>query len=80
MALLNVRDAYSHGVYELPDTVTPACGTMKIAVDPNKCELHGECMVATPEVFTIEDDAEISTIPDSNPPSGHAARRKRTLR
>lgn len=41
---------------------------MKITVDANKCELHGECMVAAPEVFTIEDDAKISTILDPNPP------------
>lgn len=41
---------------------------MKVTVDASKCELHGECVVAAPEVFAIEDDAKISTVLDPNPP------------
>ncbi|MCX2930115.1 ferredoxin [Mycobacterium sp. CVI_P3] len=43
---------------------------MKVIVDAQRCELHGECMVAAPEVFDIEDDADMVTVlnpePDEN--------------
>lgn len=35
---------------------------MKIIRDAHKCELHGECMLAAPDVFDIEDDAEFVTV------------------
>ncbi len=35
---------------------------MKIIVDASRCELHGECLVAAPEVFDIEDGHDIVTL------------------
>jgi len=35
---------------------------MKVLHDASRCELHGECMIAAPDVFTIEDDAEVVTV------------------
>ncbi|MUL65844.1 ferredoxin [Mycobacterium sp. CBMA 234] len=35
---------------------------MKIIRDAHKCELHGECLLAAPDVFDIEDDAEFVTV------------------
>jgi ferredoxin len=29
---------------------------MKVIVDTDHCELHGECLIAAPEVFDIGDD------------------------
>ena len=29
---------------------------MKIVVDPSICELHGECTIAAPELFELDDD------------------------
>jgi len=40
---------------------------MKVIVDAQRCELHGECMVAAPEVFDIEDDAEVVTVINPEP-------------
>lgn len=40
---------------------------MKVIVDAARCELHGECMMAAPEVFTIEDDQTSSTVLDAEP-------------
>ncbi|BDB44305.1 MULTISPECIES: ferredoxin [Mycobacterium] len=40
---------------------------MKIIVDNDRCELHGECVMAAPEVFDIEDDKEWVTVLDANP-------------
>lgn len=40
---------------------------MKVTLRADRCELHGECMVAAPEVFTIDDDAEVVTILDPEP-------------
>lgn len=40
---------------------------MKVKLLADKCELHGECMMAAPEVFTIDDDAEVVTILDPEP-------------
>lgn len=40
---------------------------MKVFRAADRCELHGECMMAAPEVFTIEDDDEVVTVLDSEP-------------
>jgi ferredoxin len=40
---------------------------MKVIVDAEKCELHGECLMAAAEVFDILDDAESVTILDEEP-------------
>jgi ferredoxin len=40
---------------------------VKVIVDNDRCELHGECMVAAPDVFVIEDDKEWVTVLDAQP-------------
>ena len=40
---------------------------MRVTVDTGRCELHGECMVAAPDVFTIDDDADVVTLLDPEP-------------
>jgi ferredoxin len=40
---------------------------MKVVRDANRCELHGECVMAAPEVFEIEDDKEVVTVINPDP-------------
>lgn len=40
---------------------------MKIVVEFDKCELHGECMMAAPEIFDIGDDAAVVELLDAEP-------------
>jgi ferredoxin len=40
---------------------------MKVIVDTYRCELHGECMMAAPDVFTIEDDKTFVTVLNAEP-------------
>ena len=40
---------------------------MKVIVDSGRCELHGECMMAAPDVFAIEDDADSVTVLNAQP-------------
>jgi ferredoxin len=40
---------------------------MKVILDAKKCELHGECVMAAPEVFDIEDDKDAVTVLDPEP-------------
>jgi ferredoxin len=35
---------------------------MKIIRDAYKCELHGECLLAAPDIFDIEDDKDCVTV------------------
>ena len=35
---------------------------MKVIRDANRCELHGECVIAAPEVFEIEDDKDVVSL------------------
>jgi ferredoxin len=37
-------------------------GRFLVSVDPERCELHGECVAAAPEIFEIEDGAEHVTV------------------
>ena len=45
---------------------------MKVIRDANRCELHGECVMAAPEVFEIEDDKDVVTV--INPEPSHELR------
>jgi ferredoxin len=47
---------------------------MKVIRDANRCELHGECVMAAPEVFEIEDDKDVVTV--INPEPGEELRGK----
>jgi ferredoxin len=41
---------------------------MNVLVDATKCELHGECVMAAPDVFDIgEDDIESVTVLNPEP-------------
>jgi len=40
---------------------------MKVIVESSRCELHGECVMAVPEVFEIEDDKDVVTLINSEP-------------
>jgi ferredoxin len=69
----HVRDAPSRGVYSLPVTLIPArpalaTGTfMKITVDQARYEVHGECIVAAPEVFDLGRDDEVVRVLNPEP-------------
>jgi ferredoxin len=47
---------------------------MKVIVESNRCELHGECVMAVPEIFEIEDDKDVVTL--INPEPGEHLRSK----
>jgi ferredoxin len=40
---------------------------MKVIRDAKRCELHGECVMAAPEVFEIEDDKDAVTVINPDP-------------
>jgi ferredoxin len=40
---------------------------MKVVVEFERCELHGECVMAAPEVFDIGDDSEVVELLDPEP-------------
>jgi ferredoxin len=40
---------------------------MKVIVDSGRCELHGECVMAAPDVFEIGDDKESVTVLNDQP-------------
>lgn len=40
---------------------------MKVIVDTSRCELHGECVMAAPDVFAIEDDQDSVTLLNEQP-------------
>jgi ferredoxin len=47
---------------------------MRVIVDLNLCQAHGDCVVAAPEVFDIGDDDDVVTVTDPEP--GEALRAK----
>lgn len=40
---------------------------MKVILESKQCELHGECVMAAPEVFDIEDDKDVVTVLNAEP-------------
>lgn len=40
---------------------------MKITVDTNLCEVHGDCVVAAPDIFDIGEDDEVVQVLDAEP-------------
>jgi len=40
---------------------------LKVVVDMDVCEGHGECVVAAPEIFELGDDDEQVTVLQENP-------------
>ncbi len=41
---------------------------MKIVVDFDSCALHGDCVTAAPEIFEVNDDADVVTVLQEEPP------------
>ncbi|MEV5703661.1 ferredoxin [Actinoallomurus sp. NPDC052274] len=37
---------------------------MKVVVDMNKCQDHGQCVFAAPEVFRFDDDGRLAYVSD----------------
>jgi ferredoxin len=46
---------------------------MKVLVDATKCELHGECVMAAPDVFEIDED-DVDAVTVLNPEPGENLR------
>lgn len=38
---------------------------MRVVVDWNLCESHGQCEFAAPDVFTIDDDGELQVLQEN---------------
>jgi len=41
---------------------------MRVAIDPNRCQLHGDCVVSLPEVFEMKPDSPATTVKLPEPP------------
>ncbi|MFI6875169.1 ferredoxin [Streptomyces sp. NPDC050400] len=37
---------------------------MKVVVDMNKCQDHGQCVFAAPDVFSFDDAGRLAYVPD----------------
>ncbi|MCK1820098.1 MULTISPECIES: ferredoxin [Streptomyces] len=37
---------------------------MKVVVDMNKCQDHGQCVFAAPDVFSFDDAGHLAYVPD----------------
>ncbi|KRC59754.1 MULTISPECIES: ferredoxin [unclassified Nocardioides] len=46
---------------------------MKITVDTNLCEVHGDCVVVAPDFFDIGEDDEVVQVLDAEPGEEHRA-------
>ena len=52
---------------------------MKVIVDMSKCDLHGLCVEAAPEVFEIGDDGALRVL-NETPPEGLRAKVDKAVR
>ncbi len=41
---------------------------MKVVVDELRCDAHGVCVHAAPEVFALDDDDDLVRVLDDSPP------------
>ena len=39
---------------------------MKVVVDMIKCQDHGQCVFAAPDVFSLDDDGRLAYVPDAD--------------
>jgi len=46
---------------------------MKIIVDTAKCEAHGDCVVAAPNLFDLGEDDDVVRVLDDEPGEQHRA-------
>lgn len=35
---------------------------MKVILDPDVCDAHGDCVVAAPDIFDLDDDDEVAKV------------------
>jgi ferredoxin len=40
---------------------------MRIIVDRDLCDLHGQCVLTAPDIFRFDDDGELQYLPEVNP-------------
>ncbi len=40
---------------------------MRVLLDGDKCEAHGDCVVAAPELFDLGDDDDVAQVLDASP-------------
>jgi ferredoxin len=40
---------------------------MKVIVDTDLCEAHGDCVIAAPEIFDLGDDDDVVTVLQDEP-------------
>ncbi|WP_049575777.1 ferredoxin [Nocardiopsis sp. SBT366] len=48
---------------------------MRVHVDTARCESHGQCVFAAPDVFAFDDDEELLYQPSPDPERGPAVER-----
>jgi ferredoxin len=41
---------------------------MRVVLDQTRCAAHGDCVVAAPKVFDLDDDDDFARVIDENPP------------
>jgi ferredoxin len=41
---------------------------MRVELDKTLCAAHGDCVVAAPKVFDLDDDDDFARVLDENPP------------
>jgi ferredoxin len=39
---------------------------MRIQVDRDLCDLHGQCVLTAPDIFRFDDDGELEYLPEVN--------------
>jgi ferredoxin len=40
---------------------------MRVIVDRDLCDLHGQCVLTAPEIFSFDDDGELQYLPELDP-------------
>lgn len=50
---------------KIPETRYSGWCAMRVTVDYNLCDSHGECMTAAPEVFEIRDDDKLYVLDET---------------
>lgn len=74
-AATHTKSHHEGSAAPMPFTVIPVSKEqdMKVIVDVDRCELHGECVMAAPEVFDIGDDDTVVRVLDPEPEEKHRA-------
>ncbi|TPG32398.1 ferredoxin [Mycolicibacterium hodleri] len=46
---------------------------MRVLLDQTLCAAHGDCVVAAPKIFDLDDDDDFARVLDENPPEDSRA-------